>query len=190
MIARFAIWAALLGPSLAMAQDVSVETSQGRTQFIGTAPLACLLSTPVGNQISGATLTTTGASAQLTFSSDTLIDPQTAVARPFTMSLAVPVLCNAAHSVIIRSLRGGMAPQSGTTQVNGFSSRIDLDVSASWAGTNVQGSTNGNPLSLSINVLDAASGNVEVTLRGVGGTNPLVAGRYSDGIVIDLAALQ
>jgi hypothetical protein len=190
MIGRLALSIMLVVPSFVMAQDVSVETGQARTQFVGTAPLACLLSTPVGNQIAGATLTTSGASAQLTFAADTLINPQTAIARPFTMSLTVPVLCNAAHSVTIRSSRGGMALPSGAAPTNGFANRIDLDVSANWARTNVQATTDGNPLSLSINALDAASGNVEVTLRGIGGTNPLVAGRYSDEITIDLAALQ
>jgi hypothetical protein len=189
-MARFIIMAALLVPGLAFAQEIDLATGQAQTQFTGRAPLACLLSTPVGTQVAGAVFTTSGASAQLTFSSDTLINPQTAIAQAFSMSLTVPVLCNAAHSVTVRSVRGGMAPATQSADVAGFSSRIDFGIGARWAGTNVTGTTNGAPLTLTINTQDAASGSIEVNLTGIAGTNPLVAGRYSDEIVIDLVAQQ
>jgi hypothetical protein len=194
MIARFSafIVATLVisAPVVAVAQELDLATGQTQTQFIGRAPLACLLSTPTGTQITGATFTTSGTTAQLTFAADTLIDPQSALARAFSMSLTVPVLCNSAHTVTVSSVRGGMVPTTSIANVAGFSGRIDLAIGATWAGSTVQANTNGNPLTLTINASDAASGNVEVNLRGIAGTDPMIAGRYNDAIIIALVPSQ
>ena len=177
-------------PSLVMAQQAAIDTGSVQTQFGGTANFACLASTPQGTQTTGARFSATGSVAQVAFDTPTVIDPNTLIAREFSVTLSVPVTCNGAHSVSVRSARGGMQLQTPIAQAIGLSSRIDMDINAGWLGETGRVSTLGLPIGFTLNKNDGASGLVEVTVSGKPGTNPLVAGRYSDEIIIDLAALQ
>ena len=185
-----AIVCASMLPWAVHAQQVAVDVGSAQTQFRGTANFACLVSTPIANRVSDATFTSSGSSGQLAFSPATVVDPDTLIARAFSVSLSVPVTCNGAHSVSVRSARGGMQLQTPVTQAIGLSSRIDLDVNANWLGDSNQISTSGSPIGVTLSKTTGASGSVEVTVTGRAGNAPLVAGRYSDEIVVDLVALQ
>jgi hypothetical protein len=187
---NFVIAIASLVPLSAYAQQASVDTGSAQTQFGGTAGFACLVSTPQSGQITGASVSTVGGVAQVVFDPQTVIDPDTLIARAFSISLSVPVTCNGGHVVTVRSLRGGMQLQTPIAQAIGLSSRIDMDISALWLGDSGQITTSGRPISANISKNSAGSGLVEVTVNGRVGSDPLVAGRYSDEIIIDLVALQ
>ena len=180
----------VLLPLSAEAQQVSVETGTATTRFGGVAGFACLVSAPQATQTNGAVASTNGSILKLVFDSQTVIDPATLIARPFTVSLSLPVICNGAHNVSVRSSRGGMQLQIPVAQAVGLSSRIDLSVAALWLGDTGLFTTSGTPTATSIPQKNAGSGLIQVTVSGINGNNPLVAGRYSDEIVIDLTALQ
>ena len=185
----FTLVSCSLLPFSVFAQQVDVNSGIAETQFRGTAGFACLVSSPQGNQITGATFTASGSVAQLAFQSETVVDPATLIARPFSVSLSVPVTCNGAHSVTVRSARGGMQLATPVTQAIGLASRIDFNVRAVWLGDSNQISTFGSPIGATISKTTGASGSVEVTVNGRAGSDPLVAGRYSDEIIVDLIAL-
>ena len=177
-------------PAMAFAQQVSVEAASGDTQFRGSAGFACLASTPKADSVTGAVFSSSGSTAQLAFQPGTVVNQTTLIARAFQVRLTVPVTCNGAHSIVVRSARGGMQLLTPVSGAIGFDSRIDLDVGVTWLGDSNQISTSGSPIGLTLSKTSAGSGSVEVTVNGRAGLQPLVGGRYSDEIIVDLLALQ
>jgi hypothetical protein len=180
----------MITPVSAVAQQAAIDLASGQSQLRGTAGFACLISTPSSEGVSGAIVSSTNGTTQVVFQPNSVIDSTTLVARAFQVRLEVPVTCNGAHGVVVRSARGGMQLANPTVGGVGISNRIDLDVVANWTGLSSQLSTLGSPIGITLAKTGAASGSVEVIINTRAGTDPLVAGRYSDEIIVDLIALQ
>jgi hypothetical protein len=177
---------AVAAPSLAAAQ--TLDSGGGRLDIEGTAPSACVISAPAGAAGANATFQATGArSAQVSITQ--MVDPQTAVPRATTINLDLPVICNTAHHLVVRTANGGLlrVGASGATQatVNGFREFLPYQVTAAWSGQTVTGgSQTGTPVN--ITAVDGAAGQVSLTIDVPAGGAPMVAGAYADSLVIEL----
>lgn len=178
--------AVLLAPGAALAQ--TVQTGTGRLDLIGEAPSACLVSAPASAVGSNASFALTGAqSAQINITQ--LVDQTTAQPRAASISLAVPIICNTAHRLIITTTNGGLARVGAISHnpgsVNGFREFLPYQVTANWSGQNVTGGS--QTLSpVNISTTDGAAGQLSLTIDVPAGGDPLVAGVYSDSVVIEL----
>lgn len=172
--------AAALAPAAALAQTANI--GQGRLDLVGESPSACLASAPTSPTGQNATFQQTGPSAgEIRITQ--LVDPQTAQPRPSSIDVAVPVICNSAHRLTIRSGSGGLVLQGRQVQATGFRSSLAYNVSATWAGQTNNG-TSASPVT--INSSDGAAGLVSLNISVPGGGDPLVAGVYEDSVVIEL----
>ena len=182
---RALIAAALLTPGLAFGQTVDV--GRARLDLVGQAPSACLISGPTAASGSNATFAASGAQqGQITITE--LADPKTAVARAASINLALPVICNAAHSVVISTTNGGLAragAAAGSPEVNGFRQFVPYQLSASWAGQSANATSHAGP-TITIQSNDGAAGQLSLVVQVPGGGAPLIAGAYGDQVVVQL----
>jgi hypothetical protein len=179
------IAALLLAPAAASAQ--TINSAGGRLDITGDAPSACLISAPTSAVGANATFQAVGArTEQITITQ--MVDAQTAVPRQTTINLALPIVCNAAHHLTVRTANGGLARVGGGGNqgtVNGFREFLAYQVTAAWSGQSVSGSSQtGTPVNITTS--DGAAGQVALTIDVPGGGAPMVAGTYEDSLVIEL----
>jgi hypothetical protein len=174
--------ACLLAPSLAAAQTNAQP--RGRLDIVGEAPSACVTFAPATISSANATLQSQGQGAAEVRITE-LIDPQTSLARASSINILLPITCNTAHRLVLRSGNGGLLRDGGNAQAQagGFREFVPYQVSASWSGQNVSA---GSDQVLSINVGDGAAGEASVLINVPAGGAPLVAGGYGDSVVIEL----
>jgi hypothetical protein len=184
---RALIVAALLSPGLATAQTTDV--GHARLDLAGRAPSVCLISAPTAASGANATFSPAGAQqGQVTITE--LADPQTAVPRAASINLALPVICNAAHSVVISTANGGLAragagAAAGNSEVNGFRQFVPYQLSVSWAGQSANATSQPGP-TITIKSNDGAAGQLSLVVKVPGGGAPLVAGAYGDQVIVQL----
>jgi hypothetical protein len=185
MIRQLLIAAALLTPGLALAD--TINTGQGRLDLAGTSPSACLISSPAPATGPNASFQSTGdRQGQVTITQ--FADPQTAVAVGSTISLALPIICNAAHTVTVSTSNGGLlrvGAAANPPAANGFRQFVPYGVSASWAGQ-TQSATSKAGATVTISSSDGAAGQLSLVITVPPGGDPLVAGAYNDQVVIEL----
>ena len=177
--------AALLTPGFAIAQ--TTEVGRARLDLAGQAPSVCVISGPTAVSGSNATFAPAGAQ-QGQISITELADPQTAVPRAASINLALPVICNAAHSVVISTTNGGLAragAAAGNAEVNGFRQFVPYQLSVSWAGQSANATSQAGP-TITIKSNDGAAGQLSLVVKVPGGGAPLVAGAYGDQVVVQL----
>ncbi len=176
---------ALAAPVLAFGQ--TVNTGQGRLDLSGVAPSACLISTPTAAAGSNSSFQPAGTqSGQVTITQ--MVDPNTAVPVASSINLALPIICNAAHNVTVSTTNGGLARAGvapGAGPVGGFRQFLPYQVTATWAGQ-TQNATSQAGTTVSINSSDGAAGQLSLTIAVPGGGDPMVAGAYSDQVVVQL----
>ena len=179
------IAAALLAPMLATAQ--TTEVGRARLDLAGQAPSVCVISGPTAVSGANATFSPDGAQqGQITITE--LADPQTAVPQAASINLALPVICNAAHSVVISTTNGGLAragAAAGNAEVNGFRQFVPYQLSVSWAGQSANATSQAGP-TITIKSNDGAAGQLSLVVKVPGGGAPLVAGAYGDQVVVQL----
>jgi hypothetical protein len=187
-ISGLIIGAIALLPSLASAQVV--DTGQGRIELLGEAPAACLLRAPVASNAVNATFgsaTATSAEIQIV----QLANPQTAQAQAASIDLALPVVCNSAHRLTIRSLNGGLLRDGATTRVaaaaDGLGEFVGYQLGARWAGTEVSVESAVTNVIL-IDSARAAVGDVQLRFAVSAGGSALIAGRYADAVIVEFQA--
>ena len=177
--------AALAAPSLAFGQ--TPINGRARLDLVGVAPSACLISTPTAASGSNATFAAAGAQ-QGEINITQMADPRTAVAVAATINLALPVICNTAHQVVISTANGGLTrlgAVAGGPEVNGFRQFVPYQLSANWAGQSASAASRAGP-AITIRSADGAAGQLSLVISVPGGGAPLVAGAYGDQVVIQL----
>jgi len=177
--------AALLAPAVAAAQTANV--GRARLDLVGQAPSACVISAPTAASGSNATFAEAGAQRGEIDITE-LADPRTAVPKPAAINLALPVICNAAHQVVISTANGGLSRvgvAAGSPEVNGFRQFVPYQLSASWAGQSANAASRVGP-TITIKSSDGAAGQLSLVVQVPGGGDPLVAGAYGDQVVIQL----
>jgi hypothetical protein len=103
--------------------------------------------------------------------------------------VAVPIICNTAHHVIVRTANGGLRRDGSVTvspiSINGFREFLPYQITANWSGQDITSSSlTPNPVDISTS--DGAAGQLSLTIDVPAGGDPLVAGAYSDSVVIEL----
>jgi hypothetical protein len=184
-----ALLVAFVIASPAAAQTTIVEDAARSVQTVqvsGIAPPACLIH-PAGAQ-SGINATFQGSGSTGTVTITNLVDPVTAQVLPSRITLTLPITCNSAHVVRLRSA-GGALRREGTAVVQGsvFTDQLPYEYGLRWAGGGTLSPQQSSQL-VTVAANGAASGVAEVTLDVPGGGRPLVAGRYGDTIVVELGA--
>ena len=178
------ILAAVLGAAPAQAQELN-RASQ-RLELLGDAPVGCIANSARASGLRNATFQDNGPSGGVVVFPQ-LVDGTTAMARESAIELAVPVVCNTSHTVTVRSYNGGLLRQGaqGTGRSSGgFSEFQAYQVGVQWQGQRVQ--VGGQSGSASIAWGQPAKGDLTVDITVPQGTAPLVAGTYTDAVVVEI----
>jgi hypothetical protein len=171
------------------AQTMTAEDAMRPTQTVqvsGIAPAACLVRPASAQRGINATFESSGNSGTVNISN--LVDPVTARVLPSRITLALPIICNSAHVVRLRSA-GGALRREGAAVVPGgaFTDELPYEFGLRWAGGGTLSPQQSSQL-VTVASNGAASGVAEVTLDVPGGGRPLVAGRYGDTVIVELGA--
>jgi hypothetical protein len=118
----------------------------------------------------------------------TFADPQTAQANPASVRVEIPVVCNSAHAVTLRSANGGMLRSGGSQEdVAGFIQFLPYSVELDWVGQRLTGASDAAG-SLVLAVPNAGQGLLTVDIAIIGSQAPMVAGAYVDVLQIEITA--
>lgn len=175
---------AVMLPSLATAQAVSGGTNVGNGTggnelvITGQSPQACVISGAAQSSVSNATVTTGAGAAQVVVGQ--LVDLN-AVPLAARVSVALPVICNTANVVSISTSNGALTLENPAPAAPGFRSQLPYQLSATWAG---QQETVNSGTPLTITSANAATGNLLLTIAIPAGGEPLIAGTYTDSVVV------
>nr|WP_137677386.1 hypothetical protein [Parerythrobacter lutipelagi] len=180
-----------LVPVGATAQDRAtglVDTS-GRQQFeiVAAAAPACNVSPGAAASVENASFQDSGTSGG-TVSITALADPETAEANPVSVQVEIPVVCNSAHDITVRSANGGLLRDGGTrAAMGGFVQFLPYAVRVDWVGQSQTGQSD-ELEALTMNVPNAGEGmlSVDIALGATGAV--LVAGSYEDTLRIEITA--
>ena len=182
------IFAASLGIALgatgAAAQDMN-RASQ-RLEMLGNAPAGCVANSARASKLVGATYQDNGPTGGVVVFPN-LVDESTAATRASSIELAVPVVCNTSHLITVRSYNGALvrlganAARGGS---GGFSEMQTYNVGLQWQQQTVQLGTQTGSAAISYN--QPAKGDLIVGIAVPRGTNPLVAGTYTDAVVVEI----
>ena len=117
-----------------------------------------------------------------------MVNPTTAEPLPTSITLALPVVCNASHRIELRSQNGGLLRNRGNARNrqsgSGFGEFVTYRVGLAWAGQQ-RDVTSEEARNLSIDAFRGAAGDAVLNVSLPGGGGPLVAGRYSDAIIVE-----
>ncbi|MDE2560652.1 MAG: hypothetical protein KGL48_00260 [Sphingomonadales bacterium] len=177
--------AAIAGSTVALAaMPARAQTTDPALQqmyLAGTAPIACVINPPRVTNAQNASFSANGAgNGQVTITQ--LVDGQTALALASSIELDFPVVCNASHSVVLTSANGGLQGGGASVTGSGFSNFLSYRVQVDWAGVQIAKSSDAG--ATTINSADPAQGDMVIRLSTPAGDGPLVAGQYSDSIVV------
>ncbi len=176
---------AMANPAIAQEND----TSNRRLEMIGEAPAACVLGQPTAVNAVNASFTI-GDRTSGTIGIPEFIDLQTAETLASSIDLEFPVTCNASHSVTLRSTNGGMlregAPSNAARSTGGFREFVGYDMQLGWAGKQID--LGSETTSAEIDAGQPAKGELVLRVATPAGSGPLVAGQYSDAIIIEFNA--
>jgi hypothetical protein len=160
--------------------------SEQRLSIEGAAPVACSIRViTLAPGSAGALQSATQGNAVVRLGTPDFVNPTTAVPTGGQVFLGVPIICNGAHTVIVRSTNGRLTLESGAAAAGGFRNTVDYSLTAQWAGLNQTFNTQ-SASTLQIPVSQANSGDALVTIDIPAGGQPLVAGIYSDLIVVEV----
>ena len=168
------------GPVLAQ----SVEAPARPLAFNGLAAPGCIMQAPSSPSSSNASVTSVApGAADILFGQ---LVGEDGVPVGATVVLTVPAACNQAHVLTLASTSGGLANLDGTPVGGPFRALLPYVATVTW-GVESETYDSANP-PLTIPHGDAAVGSITVIIEIPAGGAPLVAGAYSDQLVLELAA--
>ena len=185
MITRLLAPLLVVVPVAADAQ-AGAEPLDGRIELIGEAPSACVVRGPEAAVGVNATFAPLGASAGQVRITE-LVDPATALPRAASMDLAMPVICNGPHRVVVRSANGGLRRDGQPAIPGPFAEFVAYQLNSAWGDQSRQLDNSGNG-PLIIDSATARAGSLLLSINLVAGGRPLVAGNYQDQIVVEVQA--
>lgn len=182
---RRSLQIALLVMVAAPAHAQLVDTATQRIDVAGRAQPACVIAQPTVGQSVNASYSATGAtSGQITIAQ--LVDSQNATSLESRLQLDLPVTCNSSHKVVVRSANGGLVrtgARGNSDSRSGFAEAMGYNLGVDWNGTSrslpsAQGLT-------TIDSAEPAKGDLTLNFSTSAGNGPLVAGQYTDSIVVE-----
>ena len=175
--------------SAAQAQDLNLEGAQPsrEVRVYADAPAACVVSTARTQGASNAVFVSDG-SAGGTIAITQLVDAETAEPVPANVEIALPVVCNTAHSVVVTTQSGGMLRSGGspanTLSPDGFADFLPYAMRMDWGGQTRSGQSQaGETFSLQDG---PQRGDLLLQVTTPQGGGALTAGTYTDTITIRL----
>lgn len=174
--------------ALIFAPQVQAQSADRALQLLGTAPAACVVGSPSATQLSNMSFAV-GSYSSGRISISQFVDPVTAITREASIDLTLPVVCNASHRVEVRSDNGGLlrAGASSTALTpGGFREFTAYRYRLDWTGRTLEQASDSGPGSLATE--RPARGDITLRLTTPQGVGPLVAGQYSDVLVIEVLA--
>jgi hypothetical protein len=182
MIAAMA--ASALTAVSASAQTTATTVGTYEVGFSGAVPAGCLLSTPTAPEMNNATaVSLSPGSADIVV---TQLVGDDGVPVGAVVILDLPSICNQAHTLRLSSVGGGMVNPEADGAGGAFRGALPYSVQVNWGGS-VQTYQTGEPV-LSLPIGNATTGQVTLTIQIPAGGAPLVAGVYSDQLVLELGA--
>lgn len=175
--------------SPALAQEMMTPERIDRDiTFEGSAQRACRVTPASAVRELNATLQPSdGSSLNVQLTPQGFIDPTTGVAQATEIALSLPVTCNAPHRIRVSSTQGALLREGASVAAGDFRSRLDFRVNLEFAGQSATFDTT-STASAEVNLSEAATGNAVVTISIPGGGTPLVAGAYSDTLIVEIEA--
>jgi hypothetical protein len=171
------------GTAPAQAQALS-STPVQQLSFTGEAPAGCMMLTPQSPSSANASMTSSApGSADIVIAQ---LVGEDGVSVGATVILTLPAACNQAHVLRLDSVNGGLINVEGTLASGPFRTVLPYAVAISW-GSGSETYQSGDAATTLSNG-DAATGSVTVTIEIPAGGAPLVAGSYSDQLILELAA--
>lgn len=175
--------ALLAGGTAARAQEINL--AEQRIDLAATAIPACVFAAPAATAATNATFAATGPqSGQIAIAR--LVDATSATSLASSVQLDLPLVCNASHRIVVRSQNGGLLRSgAGTNQRggNGFGEFVPYRIALAWAGQTMDRSSDSGEGQLV--APRPATGSAEIRVVTPQGQGPLVAGQYSDSIIVE-----
>jgi hypothetical protein len=187
MMIRPAAFAMLMLAPVSLAAQTP-QTGQGRLEIVGEAPGACVMRGPATATATNASYASTGPSAgQLRITQMVGAQSQS---RGVTADLALTVVCNSPHQLVLRSENGGMLRNGGRVgAMSGpFAEFLPYEFRANWLGRDASSISNGpGPLVMQSNQGGAGQLSLGVVLpEGV----RLAGGDYRDSVILEFRAAE
>jgi hypothetical protein len=177
--------AALVALAATPALGQEAPAARASLDMVGTAPGACLISGAARGTGTNAVMGV-AAARQADIRIIELVDPNTSLARAASISVSLPIICNVGHRVLLRTQNGGLVRSNragGAAAAQGFREAVPYGMTASWAGATVTGQSASG---FDLIAPEAAAGDLAIDIEIPAGGAPLVAGAYSDQLVIEL----
>jgi len=174
-----------LGASPVLAQQASTNR---QLQVIGTAPTGCLMGALSAANPANMTFAV-GSTSSGTVGFAQFVELNSLRTLPGSIDLVLPITCNAAHRIEVRSANGGLlraGAASPTTTLGGFGQFVAYSYRAAWLGQTYDQASNAGLLTVASD--QAAKGDFGLRVSSPAGTGPLAAGQYADTITIDVFA--
>lgn len=172
--------AAVLASGAAQAQT---ETSAvNELAFKGAVQPGCITAIPASTSSQNATVSELAAGSANILVTRLVGDDGTPLGAQIVLTL--PAACNQAHTLNLSSLYGGLRTGTGAAGSTAFRALLPYTVLVSWAGQTQTLVSDAGAVSQPIN--DAATGPLSVTIQIPAGGSPMVAGSYSDQLVLAL----
>lgn len=174
--------------ALLLAPQVQAQSTDKALQVLGTAPTACVVGAPSATQLSNMSFAVSANAAGRIAISE-FVDPQTAITRAASIDLTLPVTCNASHRVEVRSDNGGLLRAGATSTAptaGGFGQFTAYRYQIGWTGRTLEQASDGGTGTLA--TPRPARGDLTLRLTSPQGIGPLLAGQYSDVLVIQVLA--
>lgn len=187
MIRHAAIAILMLAPAALAAQ--TPQTGEGRLEIVGEAPGACVLRGPATATVTNASYSSQGpSSGRLTITE--MVSTAQSTSRGATANLALSVVCNSPHQLVLRSENGGLlrsGSRPGAAQ-GPFAEFLPYQFRADWLGQNASAASNaGGPLVMGSN--RGGAGQLSLGLVVPEGVR-LAAGDYRDAVVVEFRAAE
>lgn len=176
--------ASLLSASGAQAQELA--RAEQRVELHGNAPAACVANAGRAANPVNASFQSTGPNSG-TVMLPLFVDAATATTRGSSIEVAVPVICNASHTITVRSANGGLLREgAGPARAGsgGFSEFQAYGVDLQWQQRVLR--LGAGRSSAALSYPQPARGDLIVAITVPRGTAPLVAGTYSDTVVVEI----
>lgn len=173
----------LVGSGAAIAQ--SVERDSAQLRVAADAGAACVVDSARAVSASNATFRADGRGGG-TIAITELVDPTTAQPRAATIELALPVVCNAAHRVVIASSEGGLQRIGGRRGLkpgrDGFGDMLPYAIGFTWGGNTGAGTSEDARFGIT---QSAETGEFRLRIDTSPTSGFLTAGIYSDALTIE-----
>jgi hypothetical protein len=183
MMVRSALAAVLLLAPSALAAQTPLS-GQARLEVVGVAPGACVVIGPATATATNASYVPDGPSAGELRITQMVTGPDS-VSRGATAELALNVVCNSPHHLVLRSEHGGLVlnGRAGAAHSGPYASILPYRMRATWLGEDQSSASDGaGPLVMRSN--RGGSGQLSLGVVVPAGVR-LVAGDYRDSVILE-----